>query len=165
MRGAIAVGAVGLALAAAGPSALATNRAHAARSLPKLATAAPPGYGPAYAVRPHTIWFTGDSTGILGRIAKTVHAVGRRPGFLHWKTWTRRRAYGVGTEWYRSGGGVGAFHRTPVTVTLTDPRDGHFVKMTLRDKFGLDVRCNPPGITFWTIPAHFGSTSCRGAIP
>jgi hypothetical protein len=157
MRRAVVVAAVGVGLVvAAVPTALAAHR-----SLPKLATAAPPGYGPAYALRPHTIWFTGDNTGILGRIAKTVHAVGKRPGFLHWKVWTRRRAYGVGTEWYKSGGGVGSFHRTAVTVTLSDPHGGHFVKMTLRDRFGVDTRCNPAGITYWTLPSGpLGSTKC-----
>jgi hypothetical protein len=157
----------GLGLAVAGPSALAAHRSHAG-PLPKLATGAPPGYGPAYAVRPHTIWYTGDSTGILGRIANTVPAAGKRPGFLHWKAWTRTGAYAVGTDWYRSGGGAGAFHRIGVTVTLSDPRDGHFVKMTLRDEGSTtpEVWCNPPGIDFWTLPGNFPQdTSCRGARP
>jgi len=143
------------------------SSAVAAGSLPKLATGAVPGYAPLYAVRPHTIWFTGDSTGIIGRIARDVPAAGKRPGFLHWKTWTRERAYGVGTLWYRSGGGAGRFQRYPVaiTITLTDPRAGHFVKMTLHEGSVVDMRCNPPGITYWTLPRKPGSTSCRGARP
>jgi hypothetical protein len=164
MRPALVVAFVGVALAVGVPGALGASSSHA-RSLPTVAVAPPPGFGPAYAIRPHTIWFTGDGTGILGRIAKTVPAVGKRPGFLHWKSWTRARAYGVGSEWYRSGGGAGAFHRTAVTITLTDPRHGHFVKMTLHDFSGVATWCNPPGIKFWTIPARYGSTSCRGARP
>ena len=152
-----AVGVVGL--AAAVPSALAAHR-----PLPKVATGAAFGEEPTYAVRPHTIWFTGDGTGILGRLLKGTPAVGKQPGFMHWKSWTRARAYGVGTEWYKSGGGVGRFQRTAVTVTLTGPRDGHFVKMTLRDEFGTGTWCNPPRITYWTLPpGPPGSTSCRGA--
>jgi hypothetical protein len=161
MRRAIVAVAVGLALAVTVPSAFAAHR-----PLPKLATGAAFGAEPTYALRPHTIWFTGDGTGILGRLLKGTPAVGKQPGFLHWKTWTDHGAYGVGTEWYKSGGGVGRFQRTPVTITLSDPRDGHFVKMTLHDFMGADTRCNPPGITFWTIPSGPpGNTSCRGARP
>ena len=159
-RAFVVAAAAALGLAVSDRSALAAHQ-----SLPKVATGAAVGAEPTFAVRPHTIWFTGDSTGILGRLLKGTPAVGKQPGFLDWKSWTRERAYGVGTEWYKSGGGVGRFQRTAVTVTLTDPRDGHFVKMTLRDKFGVDTRCDPPPITYWTLPAKFGSTSCRGAIP
>jgi hypothetical protein len=163
----VAVAAAALGLAVVGPGALAAHRSHAG-PLPTVAVAPPPGDGPAYAIRPHTIWYTGDSTGILGRIAKTVPAVGKRPGFLHWKWWTRTSAYAVGTDWYRSGGGAGAFHRVSVTVALSDPRDGHFVKMTLHDggSPNAGVWCNPPGIAFWTLPAGSpNGTSCRGARP
>ena len=162
MRKALVTAAVaaGLLVAVIAPS------AGAAGSLPRVATQPPPGFGPAFAIRPPTIWFTGDSTGILGRIAKTVPAVGRRPGFLHWQTWTRRRAYAVGTEWYRSGGGAGAFHRTSVTVTLSDPRGGQFVKMTLHDSInGVATWCHPPGVAEWTPSPALGSTSCRGVQP
>ena len=156
-------------VAAAGSSAVAAPRAGAARSLPKLATGAPPGYGPRYAVRPHTIWYTGDSTAILGRIAKTVPAVGKRPGFLHWQTWTRRRAYGVGADWIKNcvpDCATSRFYRNPVTVTLTEPRDGHFVKMTLQDsiegKQYVATWCNYTGYTYWVLPPKPGGHDCPG---
>jgi hypothetical protein len=165
---ALVVAAVGLGLAAAGPSALAAHRPHGG-SLPRLATAAPPGYGPDFVVRPHTIWFTGDNTGILGRLPKGAPAVGKQPGFLHWTTWTRERAHGVGTLWGKNcvpDCATSRFYRAAVTVTLTDPRAGHFGKMTLRYTYGgkliVDTRCNYTGYTYWVLPPGLGRHDCPG---
>jgi hypothetical protein len=166
MRRAIAVGAVGIGLVAAIPSALAAHRAH---PLPKMATAAPFHVAPNFAVRPHTVWYTGDDTGILGRLPKGAPAVGKRPGFLHWKTWTRERAFAVGTDWAKNcvpNCAFSRFYRNSVTVTLTQPRHGHFVKMTLRDTIrGKQVTstwCNYPGYTYWTLPPRPGGHDCPG---
>ena len=156
--------AAALGLAAGGPSALAARQ-----PLPKVATSAPPGFGPAYGIRPHTIWYTGDSTGILGRIAPTVPAVGQRPGSLHWKTWTRRRAVAVGTDWIKNcvpDCATSRFYRNPVTVTLTHPRDGHFVKMTIDDSINgrqyIGTWCNYTGYTYWVLPPGLHRHDCPG---
>jgi len=159
----------GVLVAAAGSSAAAGPRAGAAGSLPKLATAAPFHAAPAFAVRPHTVWYTGDNSGILGRLPGGSPAVGDTPGFLHWQTWTRRRAYGVGTLWGKScvpDCASSRFSRTPVTVTLTDPRHGHFGKMTLRYRYRgkqvVDTRCNYTGYTYWVLPPGVGRHDCPG---
>ena len=159
----VVLAAAGLVLAVAGSSALAAHRSQAG-PLPKLATGIRPGLAPPYEVRPQSVWFTPDSTGVLGRIPNDVGAVGKRPGFLDWKTWTHAGAYGVGTLWYKSGGAVGRFQRTAMTVALSEPRDGHFVKMTISSgTFGDETWCNPPGDVVWRAPRNPGSTSCRGA--
>jgi len=154
----IVLAVIGLGLVAAAPGALAARR-----PLPKLATGAVPGYAPAYAVRPHTVWFTADGTGILGRIANDVGAVGKRPGFLHWTTWTRTGANGLATLWYKSGGGVGRFQRTTASVTLSDAREGHFVKMTIGSGvFGVEVWCNYNGFTYWEPAPGMAGRRCPG---
>jgi len=155
MRRALIVVVAAVILSASGASAVTAHPG----PLPKVATGVRPVFGPPFAVRPHSIWFTPDSTGVLGRIANNVPAVGKRPGFLHWKTWTRDWAYGVGIEWYKNGGGAGRFQRTSVTITLSDPRHGHFVKMTLNDKFGIETWCNYTGYVSFT-PS--GGTRCPG---
>jgi hypothetical protein len=165
MRRAMVGAAMGLALvlAVVAPSALAARG-----PLPKMATGSAPGEPP-FAVRPHTIFYTGDGTGILGRIANTVPAVGKRPGFLHWRTWTREQAYAVGTDWAKNcvpDCASSRFYRNPVTITLTDPRDGHFVKMTLRDTIGgkqlISTWCNYTGFTYWKLPPRPGGHDCPG---
>ena len=160
--------AAALILAAPVPSALAAHRTHR-RSVPRLATGAPPGRARAFAVRPHTIWYTGNNTGILGRLPKHHRAVGKRPGFLHWKTWTRKRAYAVGTLWAKScvpNCAKSWFSRSHVTVTLSDPRHGHFGKMTLRYTYQgrrvVDTRCNYTGFTYWVLPPLLSGHGCPG---
>lgn len=156
MRRATALAAVGLVLAAIGPSAL------AAGSLPKLATGAAPGEGPRYAVRPHTIDFTGDGTGFIGRIGNDIYpVVGKRPGFLHWKTWTRERAVGVGTLWGKScipDCASSPYYRYAVTVTATRPRNGRFSTMTLH--YGTTARRSPT----YAVTAATAASTCRRAI-
>jgi hypothetical protein len=159
MRRALVLAVAGLVLAAGAPSALAARG-----SLPKLATSAPPGYGARYAVRPHTIWYTGDSTGIIGRIANTVPAVGKRPGFLHWKTWTRTSADAVGTVWLKNrvpDCATSRFYRFALTLTATCPRNGRFSTMTLRYTYHgqpiTDVRCDS-GHGYWDLPPDWPSS-------
>jgi hypothetical protein len=141
-------------LAAAGSTALA---AHHARPLPKLAT----GWFPRYAVRPHTIYYTGDGTGTLGRLPAGAHAVGKLPGFLHWPVWNDVRAYGVGTLWAKScrpDCATSPFYRYAVTVTATRPVHGRFSTMTLRyhyrGRLVIDTRCDT-GHGYWTLPAGY----------
>src|SRR5256885_9516752 len=81
-----------LSLAAQGGAAGATStRAHAQR-LPVLATE----FG-APKVRPTTIDYTGDGSGIIGRLPGDLRAASNRPGFLHWTVWPNARAPGNGT--------------------------------------------------------------------
>jgi hypothetical protein len=123
-------------------------------SLPKLAT----GWFPRYAVRPHTIYYTGDSTGTIGVLPTGAHAVGKTPGYLHWKTWTRVRAYAVGTLWIKSclpDCAGSPFYRYPATVTATLPRSGRFSMVTLRYRYHgkpvVEVRCDS-GHGYYDLP-------------
>lgn len=167
MRRVLAVGliAAGLGLAAAG------STAGAAGSLPKLATGAPFG-GPGYLVRPHTIWYTGDSTGVIGRLPNGAPAVGQTPGFLHWLTWSRARAFGVGTLWANDcvpACAYGRFHRFSLTVTATRPRHGRFSTLTLHYHAGgraiTDVRCDS-GYGYYKLPPDWPrSNDCSARRP
>lgn len=158
---AVAVVAVGM----AGP------RAFAAGALPKLATGAAFGYEPRYAVRPHTIFYTGDSTGTIGVLPRGAPAVGKQPGFLHWNTWTRVRAHALGTVWLKNcvpDCASSRFHRYAVTVTATLPRHGRFSTMTLHYRIHghpiTDVRCDT-GYGYFDLPPdwpHSNNCSAPG---
>jgi hypothetical protein len=111
-------------------SAAARPQAHAARRhLPVLAT------GDLTAiVRPHSISYTGDGTGIIGRLPSYSPGVGQRPGYLHWTMWTRTHAEAVGTLWVKScipDCAGSPYYRQPVRVTAGRVRDGHFTRLTL----------------------------------
>lgn len=167
MRRALVAAAAALVLAGAGSSALAARG-----PLPKLATAAPFHERPRFAVRPRTIWYTGDDTGIVGQLPRGAPAVGDQPGFLHWTTWTRQRAYAVGTLWLKNcvpDCATSRFYRFAVTVTATQSHAGHFVKMTLRYRYRgkrvVDTRCTFARSTFayWTLPSNWPEgTKCSG---
>jgi hypothetical protein len=125
-----------------------------AGTLPKLAT----GWFPRYEVRPHTIDYTGDGTGTVGRLSRRAHAVGRKPGFLHWKTWNTVRASGVGTVWIKScrpDCAASPFYRYAVTVSATKPVNGRFSTLTLRYRFHghkvVDTRCDT-GHGYYDLP-------------
>ena len=125
-----------------------------AGTLPKLAT----GWFPRYEVRPHTIYYTGDSTGTVGRLPRGSRAVGKRPGFLHWKTWNATRAFAVGTVWIKScrpDCAASPFYRYAVTVNATMPVNGRFSTMTLRYRYHghlvVDRRCDT-GHGYYTLP-------------
>jgi hypothetical protein len=103
-------------------------------------------------VRPTSILYTGDGSGILGRLpADAGHrAFGKRPGFLHWTEWTRTHAAAVGTVWLLSCNpdcAASPYFRYPVTVTAGRPRNGHFTRMTLYYRYHgqpiVDRRCVP----------------------
>jgi hypothetical protein len=143
--------------------ALAVSGALAAGGLPKLAT----GWFPRYEVRPHMIDYTGDATGVIGRLARRAPAVGKRPGFLHWKTWTASRAYGVGTVWLKScrpDCAYSPYYRYAVTVTATLPENGRFSTLTLRYRIRgyriVDTRCDS-GHGYYNLPPDWPkSESC-----
>jgi hypothetical protein len=152
MRRALALGVAVATIFAVGVSA-----ALAAGALPKLAT----GWFPRYTVRPHTIYYTGDSTGTIGRLPRGSHAVGKRPGFLHWKTWNGTRAFGVGTVWIKSclpDCAGSPFSRYAATVTATKPVNGRFSTMTLRYRYHghnvVDTRCDS-GHGYYVLPPHW----------
>ena len=152
-----------VAVCAAGSSAVAAPRAGTARSLPKLAV----GFPPRYAVRPHSIDYTGDGSGVIGVLPHGAPAVGKTPGFLHWNKWNHSQANAVGTLWAKSclpSCAASPFYRYSVTVTATRPRGGRFSTMTLRytyhGKRVTDVRCDT-GHGYWTLPeGPPGSKDC-----
>lgn len=132
--------------------------AHASRArLPVLTT----DFG-APRVRPATIGYTGDGSGIIGRLPSNAyhHVVGRRPGFLHWTTWTGTHAAATGTVWLLSctpSCAASPFYRYRVTITAGRVRDGQFTRLTLYYTYQgqqvVDRRCvRPPygsyGIVF-----------------
>jgi hypothetical protein len=139
---ALPVAAVVAASALASSAAGARPQAHAAR-LPVLATGSLRSV-----VRPHSISYTGDGTGIVGRLPGDLRAVGRRPGFLHWTAWTRTHANAFGTLWGKScipDCAGSPFSRQPVHVTAFRARRGHFTRLTLyytyRGRPVVDRRC------------------------
>jgi hypothetical protein len=117
-------------------------QAHAAR-LPVLATE----FGRPK-VRPTTIDYTGDGSGIIGRLPSDEHAASKRPGSLHWTVWTNRRAAGSGTVWLKSCNpdcAASPFYSYPLTLTAGRVRNGHFTRLTLRYRYRgrmvVDRRC------------------------
>ncbi len=136
-RSALAL-AVAVALLGAG-TALARDR------LPTLDTG---GYG--YLVRPTSIYYTGDGSGVIGVLRSGYGGEsGPGRGFLHWKRWSRRGAFAVGTVWLKLGAptATSPFTRFSVTVTGGRVRDGYFTRMALRyrlrGKAVTDTRCVP----------------------
>jgi hypothetical protein len=131
-----------------------TRTAHADR-LPVLAD------GDEHAkVRPTTIGYTGDGSGIIGRLpGDTFHGVvGQRPGFLHWTLWTNTQAAATGTLWLLScqpSCAASSFRRYALTLTAGRVRHGHFTRMTLHYRYQgrtvSDTRCvsdRPPALVW-----------------
>ena len=86
-------------------------------------------------VRPASILYTGDSSGILGGFDGTGIA---HPGHLAWKTWTQQRATGSGANWIddcHNGCHNGNFRAHAVSVVAFRPMRGHFTRLTLRFRF------------------------------
>ncbi len=81
-------------------------------------------YG-AFAVRPATITPSGDGTFNVGDLG----------GRLHWRVWSARRAYGLGTVWIDNGipnEALGTFFGHPGSVTALRVRGGLYTRMTVR---------------------------------
>jgi hypothetical protein len=81
-------------------------------------------YG-AFAVRPATITPSGDGTFNIGDLG----------GPIHWRVWSARRAYGLGTVWIDNGipnEALGTFFGHPGSVTALRVRGGLFTRMTVR---------------------------------
>lgn len=114
--------------------------------------------GTGFKVRPSTINYTGDGSGIIGKLPGDDRAAGARPGFLHWTVWNRNRAAATGTVWLKSCNpdcAASPFYRYALTLSASRVRDGHFTRMTLRYRYHrqpvVDKRCVPAGSSGWSI--------------
>ena len=103
-----------------------------------------------YRVRPTSIYYTGDGSGVVGVLRSTsAGESGPGRGFLSWKRWDPQGAYAVGTVWIKLGTPVATspFTRFRVTLTATRVRHGYFTRMTLRYRLNgqsvTDTRCIP----------------------
>ena len=104
------------------------SAAAAAAALPKILTQGKP----AFAVRPRSISYTGDGTGVLGGSDGSGPA---NPGRLRWPTYTRRRAIGRGVVWIDDCDpdcAGGTFSAVPVTVHAFSPSHGRFRRLTVK---------------------------------
>lgn len=135
-----------LALTLVGVAGARAPQAHA-QGLPVLST----GYGHS-AVRPHSILYTGDGSGIIGRLhaGDARRAVGQTPGFLHWTTWTNSQGAAKGTVWLLScipNCAASSYHSYALTLAVGRVRHGHFTRMTLQYSYHgrqvTDTRCVP----------------------
>lgn len=119
--------------------------ASAARRLPTLLT----GWYRRYAVRPSTIYYTGDGSGVLGVLRRGGGERGRGRGFLRWTRWGTRGAHGIATVWIKRGTptATSRFSRFAATVDAARVRGGHFTRMTLHYRLARravsDMRCVP----------------------
>lgn len=83
-------------------------------------------------VRPASILYTGDGSGILGGFDGTG---ARHPGHLKWQSWTPTRAAGSGAVWIDDctpSCANGTFTAHAVKVVAFRPEHGHFTRLTLR---------------------------------
>lgn len=116
-----------------------------AARLPSLLT----GWNGRYTVRPTSIYYTGDGSGVVGVLRPRGGLGGPGRGYLHWKAWNGRGAYARGTVWLKLGTptATSSFTRFAVSVVLERPRFGHFTRMTLRYRLHgrrvADTRCVP----------------------
>jgi hypothetical protein len=102
-----------------------------AEGSPGLLTAQDGSFG----VRPATIVYTGDGTGIIGRLGKGSKA----KGGIDWELWGPLVAYGVGTVWLDDctpDCADGTFHEHGVRVLADAPAGGRFTRLTLLIRFG-----------------------------
>jgi hypothetical protein len=82
-------------------------------------------------VRPASILYTGDGSGILGGFDGTGAS---HPGHLEWQSWAATRATGSGAVWIddcRPNCANGTFEPHTVKVLAFRPVRGHFTRLTL----------------------------------
>jgi hypothetical protein len=111
--------------------------ASASASLPRLlGDAAHSRYGfLSWQVRPASIVYTGDGSGVLGGFDGTRERHATHPGHLTWQTWTRTEATGSGAVWVDDctpDCADGKFTAHAVKVRAFRPVGGHFTRLTLR---------------------------------
>ena len=137
--------------------ALATSALGAAR-LPTLLT----GWYGHYTVRPSSVYYTGDGSGVLGVLRRRDGLSGPGRGDLHWTAWSAAGASGEGTVWLKlaTPTATSPFTRFAVHVVLARPRNGHFTRMTLhyrlRGRAVADARCVPDRghVYEWDVLVH-----------
>jgi hypothetical protein len=142
-----------LLIAAVAAAGLTASTALAANPLPTLLT----GSGEnAFAVRPATINYTGDGSGVLGRFPS------KNKGFLRWTSWGPQAAMATGTVWLNDcqpSCAGGQFRAYNVRLTADHVRGAHFTQMTLRYRYNgkavVDSRTlERIGVTYqWAITA------------
>jgi hypothetical protein len=85
-----------------------------------------------FKVRPASISFTGDGTGIVGG---ADGASARHPGHLHWTRYNRHEGAAKGVVWLDDcdpSCAEGEFSPVPVKVHVGRVRHGRFTRLTLR---------------------------------
>ena len=103
----------------------------AAAGLPQVVSNAKPNLK----VRPATISYTGDGTGLVG--GSTGTSV-RHPGRLPWSIYNHTRGVARGLVWLDDCDpdcAEGTFTASPVRVTVSRPRSGVFRKLTLSFRY------------------------------
>jgi hypothetical protein len=119
---------VAVVLLASGQASASRHAVTARTPLPTLLT----GWYGRYTVRPTSIYYTGDGSGLIGKLRPHDGLSGPGRGSLRWTRWTRQGAAAFGTLWLKLG--VPAFSpytRFQLTLTAGRFRDGHFTRMTL----------------------------------
>jgi hypothetical protein len=85
-----------------------------------------------FAVRPASIDYTGDGTGLIGGSDGTSV---RHLGHLRWPTYTNRQGTGRGLVWLNDcdpNCADGDFSAFPVTLHVFAPKNSHFTRLTLQ---------------------------------
>ena len=100
--------------------ALATVGAQSAAAHPRLLVA---DFGTVFAVRPPVVTPSGDGSFQIGG-----------PGRIHWKFWTKTKAYGVGTVYIEEGFPVATAPRNayPGNISAHLVHKGRYTRMTVR---------------------------------
>jgi hypothetical protein len=111
--------------------ALIVSSASAASRPPKVLTQE----NPTFQVRPATISYTGDGTGIVGG---DDGRSARKPGHLKWTAYNRKVGRAIGVVWLDDctpSCAQGRFSPSPVRVQVSEPTHGHFRLLTLRYRY------------------------------
>lgn len=135
-----------------------SSRASAARPLPTLLT----GWYEKYVVRPSSIYYTGDGSGLVGKLRPNGGLTGPGRGSLNWSLWGHGTASGSGTLWLKLGTptATSPYTKFSMTVSATRVRNGHFTRMTLHYTLHgqkvTDTRCVPDGgrVGEWGFVTH-----------
>ena len=117
--------------------------------------------------RPHLIVFSEDGSQFLAGYRKPGHFANVYDGYfntgkIHWTSWHRGRAVGVGAQWadddYPSVGG-GVFYLFHTRIVLSRAEHGTFTRMTVTDQTNVKRHSHE------YVPHHiqrFRATSCGG---
>lgn len=106
--------------------------ANAQARLPTVLTGDP---DHAFQVRPASIAYTGDGTGVLGGADGTGPD---QPGHLHWARYDAQAGRATGRVWINTcqpSCAAGTFKPRPVAVTVGHPAGGHFHSLVITYSF------------------------------